>query len=136
MPAGDAQRAWFAEMLSELSRFWDNDPDWSEVIDFCNEMTLLRSSIWEQRGIKGPMMTCRNCGKKHAMTLPPISPRSLLFALRNIDVVTDDERKRLDKEWKRFRKDKNLNALGYVAMDTTKGKNHGSTCMSSQRNTS
>ena len=25
MPAGDAQRAWFPEMLSELKRFWEND---------------------------------------------------------------------------------------------------------------
>lgn len=128
MPAGDAQRAWFPEMLSELKRFWDNDPGWSEVVTFCGKMTSLRSSIWEQRGIRGPMMTCRNCGKTHAMTLPPISPRSLLFALRKIDVITDAELKQLDTEWKRFRKSENLDALGHVNTHSTEATNRGSTC--------
>ncbi|MDP1564535.1 MAG: hypothetical protein Q8M16_24405 [Pirellulaceae bacterium] len=128
MPAGDAQRAWFPEMLSELIRFWDNDPDWSAVIKFCETMTSLRSSIWEQRGIKGPLMTCRNCGKKHAMTLPPISPRSLLFALQKIDIITDDQLKQLDKEWMRFRKSENLDALGRLNTNRGQEESRGSTC--------
>jgi hypothetical protein len=128
MPAGDAQRAWFPEMLSELRRFWDNDPDWSAVIKFCETMTSLRSSIWEQRGIQRPMMTCRNCGKKHAMTLQPISPRSLLFALRKIDIITDDELKQLDKEWKSFRKNESLDALGHLNRDSVNDTSRGSTC--------
>ena len=128
MPAGDAQRAWFPEMLSELRQFWDNDPNWPDVVEFCEKMTSLRSSIWEQRGIRGPMMTCRNCGKKHAMTLPPISPRSLLFALQKIEIITDDELKQLDKEWKRFRQNENLDALGHVNTDSAEDTNRGSTC--------
>jgi hypothetical protein len=128
MPSGDAQRAWFPEMLSELRRFWDNDPDWSEVVKFCEKMTSLRSSIWEQRRIRGPMMTCRSCGKKHAMTLPPISPRSLLFALRKIDIIAEDELKQLDKEWKRFRKNEHLDALGHVNTDSTEDTSQASTC--------
>jgi hypothetical protein len=128
MPSGDAQRAWFPEMLSELRQFWDNSPDWSEVVAFCENMTSLRSSIWEQRGIRGPMMTCRSCGKKHAMTLPPISPRSLLFALRRIDIITEDELKQLDKEWKRIRKNENLDALGHVKSESDEDTNRGPTC--------
>ena len=73
-------------------------------------------------------MTCRNCEKKHAMTLPPISPRSLLFALQKIEIITDDERKQLDKEWKRFRKYENLDALGHVNTDSAEDTNGGSTC--------
>jgi hypothetical protein len=115
-------------MLSELRRFWDNDPDWQEVVKFCEEMTSLRSSIREQRGIRGPVMTCRSCGGKHAMILPPISPRSLLFALQKIDIITDDELKQLDKEWKRFRKNENLDALGRVNTGSTEDTTRASTC--------
>jgi hypothetical protein len=128
MPAGDSQRAWFPEMLSELKRFWDNDPDWSDVIKFCEQMTSLRSSIRDQRGIRGPMMTCRSCGKKHAMMLPPISPRSLLFALQKIDIIADDELKQLDKEWMRHRKAENLDARGHLNTDAAENNCRASTC--------
>jgi hypothetical protein len=113
MPSGDAQRAWFPEMLEELASFWGDGPDWDAVIEFCERMTNLRSDIRSQRGISGPMMTCRSCGKKHAMTLPQISPRSLLFALKKIDIIDDDELKRLDKSWMRYRKAANLDANGH-----------------------
>lgn len=136
MPAGDAQRAWFPEMLLELRLFWGNDPDWSQVIAFCEKMTLLRSSIWEQRGIQGPMMTCRSCGEKHAMTLRPISPRSLIFALQKIDIITDHELKQLDKEWARFRKNQSLDVLGHVKTNSIKETGCGATCTESQRKTS
>ena len=115
-------------MLSELERFWDNDPDWSDVIKFCEQMTSLRSDIKDQRGIHSPSITCRSCGKKHAMTLPPISPRSLLFALQKIDIITDDELKRLDKEWMRYRKAENLDARGHRNTGGPQNKSQASTC--------
>jgi hypothetical protein len=113
MPAGDAQRAWFPDMLSELEGFWGNQPGWEDVICFCEIMTSLRTKIREQRGIRPLMMRCRSCGGKHAATIPPISPRSLLFALQKIEAIDDQELKRLDKEWMRFRKTENLDARGY-----------------------
>ncbi|TWU05542.1 hypothetical protein [Stieleria varia] len=117
MPSGDAQRAWFPEMLTELDRFWANDPAWSEVIAFCERMTSLRTDIRDQRDIRSPMMMCLSCGVKHAMTLLPISPRSLLFALKKIDAITDEELKRLDKEWMRYRKAENLDSRGHRNVD-------------------
>ena len=63
------------------------------------------------------MMTCRSCGKKHAATLPPISPRSLLFALQKIGAIGEEELKRLDKAWMRYRKSENLDAKGHKAED-------------------
>ena len=128
MPAGDAQRAWFPEMLSELKQYWVHEPDWRDVVKFCEKMTSLRSAIREQRGIRGPMMTCRSCGKKHTMSLPPISPRSLLFALRKIDIIADDELKHLDKEWKCFRKNENLDAHGHRKTGSAEDASQSSTC--------
>jgi ribosome biogenesis GTPase A len=60
------------------------------------------------------------------MTLPAISPRSLLFALQKIDLITDDELKQLDKEWKRFRKNENLDARGHISATNAEGTNRGS----------
>lgn len=128
MPRGDAQRAWFPEMLSELERFWGNDPDWDETICFCERMTSLRADIHEERGIRPPMITCRSCGKKHAATLPPISPRSLLFALQKIDAIGDEELKRLDKEWMRYRKRNNLDAKGHCKANAADDDRRPSVC--------
>ena len=41
MPAGDAQRAWFPAMLSELEQFWDSEMSWSLLAKFCHQMTEL-----------------------------------------------------------------------------------------------
>ncbi|TWU58880.1 hypothetical protein Poly51_16600 [Rubripirellula tenax] len=82
------------------------------------------------------MMTCRNCGGKHAMILPPISPRSLLFALQKIDIITNDELKQLDKQWKSFRKEENLDAQGQVVEDRDDIADRSFTCSHTQDKTS
>jgi hypothetical protein len=132
MPSGDAQRAWFPEMLEELKQFWTGEPDWFKVVAFCQTMTSRRSSIRDQRGIRDPMMICRSCGGKHAMILSPISPRSLLFALQKIDIITNDELKQLDKQWKNFRKEENLDAQGQVLQDRNENSDRSPTCSHSQ----
>ncbi len=127
MPAGDAQRAWFPEMLDELTSFWVDSPDWNAVIEFCERMTKFRSDIRSQRGIIGPMMTCRSCGKTHSMNIPEISPRSLLFALKKKEVIDNEEFKRLDKSWMSHRKAANLDANGHV-VDGVSSAPEESTC--------
>ncbi len=82
------------------------------------------------------MMKCRSCGGKHAMTLPPISPRSLLFALQKIELITDGELKQLDKEWKRFRAAENLDAYGHAQPDDREQEHQRSKCTHSRNQTS
>jgi hypothetical protein len=112
MPAGDAQRAWFPEMLEELKRFWNPDVAWDEFVDFCARMTALRREIRQARGIKPPMTTCRKCGATGRSDLPDVSPRSALFALRKVGAISDEEMKNLDREWKKYRKTNALDAYG------------------------
>ena len=52
MPAGDAQRAWFPEMLDELTRHWSSDMSWDEIAIFSRHMTEKRKKIRDARGIK------------------------------------------------------------------------------------
>ncbi len=39
MPAGDAQRAWFPEMLEDLKSYWSTDWSWKGFSVFCEVMT-------------------------------------------------------------------------------------------------
>lgn len=110
MASGDAQRAWFPEMLEDLRSQWSSDMSWDEIAAFCRCMTEKRQTIRESRGIKPPRRSCRKCGGR--MGLPPISIRSALFALRKTGAVDEAAFKKLDREWKRHRKANGLDAYG------------------------
>lgn len=112
MAQGDAQRAWFPEMLKELSRKWRPGMSWEECAELCKAMTRRRTAIRKKRGITSPRMKCRNCGGVHDMGPPPVSIRSLLFALKNSGLLTDDELASLDAEWKKYRRKNDLDCNG------------------------
>ncbi len=112
MPAGDAQRAWFPEMLSELEQRWYPDMTWNEYIDFCLEMTRMRENIWKIRDIRPAKMWCPNCQDYHDGRPPPISIRSMFFALKKMKILGENEFKELEKSWKKYRKSQNLDSYG------------------------
>ena len=99
MPSGDAQRAWFPEMLNQLEDFWTPDVSWDALIAFCARMTAFRSEIRKTKGIRSPMMYCRSCKERHPAKLPEISPRSALYALLKLGMVSEAEMKSLDRDW-------------------------------------
>jgi hypothetical protein len=110
MPAGDAQRAWFPEMLEDLKSHWSSAMTWEELAVFCHDMTEKRQSIKEARKIGPPSMSCKKCGGR--MVLPPISIRSALFALRKINAIDESEFQKLDRAWGKHRKANGLDAWG------------------------
>ena len=112
MSSGDAQRASFPEMLNELKRFWNPDVSWDQLAEICSRMTVLRKEIRQSRGIKPPMMPCRECGASGRSELPDISIRSALFALRKIGSISDEKMKELDREWKQYRNNNAMDAYG------------------------
>jgi len=115
MPAGDAERSWFPQMLTELKGTWNPQMSWEECADLCRKMTRFRESIWKERNIKPAKKWCPNCQGYHDSRPGPISIRSLLFALKKIKVIDNKELTDLDKSWKKYRKTSNLNAYGQPA---------------------
>ena len=120
MPRGDSQRAWFPEMLTELQQLWAEDFSWDALVTFCSRMTKFRDQIREERGIRPPVVTCSICGKTQMQTLSDLSPRSALFALRRLGVISDEERKLLERSWAKYRKENNLDAWGNPAEEVEK----------------
>jgi hypothetical protein len=121
MPAGDAQRVWFPEMIEELKRSWSRTMSWEEIADLCARMTERRKQIRQERAIQPPKMRCKECG---GVLLPRvdvsgISIRSALFALKNGGVIADTEFKELDKSWIEYRKKNGLGAFGRRAETPT-----------------
>ena len=58
------------------------------------------------------MMYCRSCKERHPAKLPEISPRSALYALLKLGMVSEAEMKSLDRDWARYRREKQLDAYG------------------------
>jgi hypothetical protein len=111
MPAGDAQRAWFPEMLDDLKSYWSTDWSWKGFAVFCEAMTEKRHAIKKASNI-GPPSTCKGCGS--AMELLPVSIRSALFALRKIEMIDEAEFKKFDKEWAKYKKANSLDSYGNI----------------------
>lgn len=112
MAQGDPQRAWFPEMLSILRKRWYPDISWEEVSKICDDMQQLRDEIRERKNIKPMRIYCEDCGQYSEAVPPKISIRSLLFALRKAGVVTEEELKVLDRNWKQYKKENNLDLFG------------------------
>ncbi len=114
MPAGDAQRVWFPEMIEELERSWARTMSWDKFADLCARMTEMRIRIRRERAIQPPRMRCKECG---GVLLPRadvsgISIRSALFALKNGGIITGTEFEKLDRSWMEHRKKNGLDAFG------------------------
>ncbi len=52
MAAGDSQRAWFPEMISELKNTWNHQMTWEECADLCHQMTLFQKINMERTQYK------------------------------------------------------------------------------------
>ena len=113
MPAGDAQRVWFPEMLKEIESSWSKTMTWMELADFCARMTEKRKDIRRMRGIQPPKSRCPRCGKVSSSDILGISIRSALFALKNNGVITEAEFKELDNSWMKHRAKHDLDPYGH-----------------------
>lgn len=123
MPPGDAQRAWFPEMLAIVKKRWHKNISWKDIILLCSKMQILREKIKQERQIKPVRIFCKICGKYSLSTPLPLSPRSLLFVLKKENIITEDEFKAHDKDWSSYRKTHNLNAYGIKSKKSNKNQN-------------
>lgn len=112
MPAGDAQRAWFPEMLEELVSIWSETMTWQELADFCHRMTEMRKEIRRKRGIRPPRTRCSRCGRVSRSDIGGLSIRSALFALKNNGVIAEAAFKDLDRSWKKHKAKLGLDPYG------------------------
>jgi hypothetical protein len=126
LPPGDAQRAWFPEMIAIAKERWSKNMSWEDTILLCSEMQDLRDKIRREKQIKPVRIYCKKCEKYSLSTPTTVSPRSLLFMLKKENIITEDEFKMLEKDWNKYRKIHNLDAYG-TAVDKIDKTQHHST---------
>ena len=112
MPAGDAQRTWFPEMVETLrARLYPATP-FPRLIELREQLDALLQSIRSERHIVPPLMYCSRCKTRHRAAAPRVSVRALILALPRFAICSPDDARDLEKSWKRYRESEQLNLYG------------------------
>jgi len=108
MPAGDASRTWFSEMVEALRCEWKPDTPWAEIIALRDRLDAMLQQIRLSRGIRPPPMWCPVCKQRTQQTEPSVSVRAVIFALGRFVILPQVDVKSLEKRWAKHRKENGL----------------------------
>jgi hypothetical protein len=112
MPAGDAQRTWFSEMIDILREGWSDSLSWDEIVHLRDLLDETLQRIRTAGRILPPMMYCRACGRRHRSAPPRVSVRALLLALPRYGIASERAAKELERRWSMHRKANGLDLYG------------------------
>lgn len=112
MPAGDAQRTWFPEIVAVLRRDWNRSMSMAKLIELRDQLNTMLHSIRSERGILPPVMNCPKCGSTGHAVPPRVSVRAMILSLARYGIASADEVRGLEKSWNRYRRDKQLDLCG------------------------
>ncbi|MBL0243852.1 MAG: hypothetical protein IPQ22_07555 [Rhodoferax sp.] len=118
MPAGDAQRTWFPELIDLLRRNWNPSMSMLQLIELRNQLDGMLQTIRTEHSILPPLMTCSHCGIKSRAARHKVSVRAMIFALSRFRIASLDEVHALEKLWDRYRRDEHLDLYGDIEVDS------------------
>jgi hypothetical protein len=112
MPAGDAQRTWFPEMVEALRTRWRAGQPLNEVIALRDQLDAMLHQIRAERHIHPPVVRCPKCGHVGQAAEPEVSVRAMILSLGRFGIASAAEVKALEKCWGRYRTEKGLDLNG------------------------
>ena len=115
MAAGDASRTWFAEMIDMLRAEWHSSMAWPEFIELTSRLDTTLQTIRSERNIQPPMMWCPKCKARHRSAPPKVSVRAAILSLGRFGITDVETVKTLEKGWKRYRAENELDLYGKSA---------------------
>ena len=116
LPAGDAHRVWFPEMLVRLRSVWDESTPFPELVSLCDDLNGMLQRIRHERQILPPVIHCRSCGGTGRAAEPRVSVRAVILATVRFGIASATTAKRLEKAWASYRVHNGLDLYGHVAM--------------------
>ena len=115
MPRGEGFTVWFKELRDILNVRWENTLSISDQFILVSELNLKLTQIRIDNNIKPPMIWCFKCQKRTQSKLLPISITGMYWALKRFEICSEDEFKRLLKDWKTYSALENINIYGLPA---------------------
>lgn len=108
MPAGDAQRVWFPEMVELLRSGWRDRMDFPAIIELRDMLDTMLPQIRSDRTVRTPIFTCPACGMTGPAAEPRITVRAMILSLARFGIAPGEQVKSLERAWPAYRKDKGL----------------------------
>jgi len=81
MPAGDAQRTWFPEMIEILRARWNVGLACAELIELRDELDTMLHQIRAERHIRPPVIECPRCGRFGKAAAPDDTVRAMILSV-------------------------------------------------------
>jgi hypothetical protein len=115
MPAGDAQRTWFPEMVETLRRQWRDSMSPAQCIELRDQLDAMLETLRTQRAIQPPLIYCPNCKARHRARFLRVSVRALILAVGRFGIGSHDQVRGCEKAWKQYRREHALDLDGHPA---------------------
>ena len=112
MPAGDAQRVWFTEMVERLRSRWHEGMSFEALIELRGELDAMLTQIRSERSLHTPIFRCPACGSIGPSAEPHVSVRAMILSLVRFGIATSEQTKTLEKDWVAYRKRNGLDIYG------------------------
>ena len=114
MPAGDAHRVWFPEILARLRSEWNPVMPLQQLVALSNNLDLMLQQIRHERHIQAPIIRCAKCGSVGRAAEPRVSVRAVILATARFGIAEQAAAKKIEKDWAKYRIQKGLDLYGKV----------------------
>jgi hypothetical protein len=112
MPAGDAQRVWFPEMVETLRSEWHDGMSFEATIGLRDGLDAMLQRIRSEQHIRTPVFKCPHCGNVGEGAQPHVSVRAMLLSLVRFGIADAEQVKTLEKRWAVYRQQNGLDIFG------------------------
>jgi hypothetical protein len=120
MASGDAQRTWFPEMIEMLRKEWRSSLTLEELIKLRDSLDATLQFIRRSRNILPPRIWCPHCKQYQRAGSPKVSVRATILALGRFDIANQQDIKALEKSWKKYRSENDLDLYGKKNINDSK----------------
>lgn len=114
MPAGDAHRVWFPEMLGRLRAEWNPAMPFPRLVALSNNLDQMLQQIRNERHIQPPIVRCSKCGSVGRAAEPKVSVRAVILATARFGIAERAAAKKFEKDWAKYRIQNELDLYGKV----------------------
>ena len=112
MPAGDANRTWFPEMVAMLRSQWSSGLNFDQLVDLRAKLDSMLHRIRSERHIRPPVIRCRRCGRIGEAAKPDVTVRGMILSLGRFGIAPAEEVRTLEKLWTAHRRQNGLDLNG------------------------
>jgi hypothetical protein len=112
MPAGDASRTWFSEMIDALRQARKSEMAWEQVIALRDRLDAMLEETRLFRSVRPPTIWCPLCNQRTQQAAPSVSVRALILALGRFGIIGAVEAKSSEKRWAKHPKESSLDRNG------------------------